>query len=252
VGAALATAISNVVYSLALWVVFARGYRGITIRWRHIRPHLDVLHRVVRIGIPSAASSSLNGLSFAVIMAIVASFGTLATAVYAVGMRIINIISGVVFGTSQAAGIMVGQALGARMIDRAKKTLYETVKINVAVTVSVALLVFAFAPQIVATFIHDPQVVAEGARFIRIFSLSVPFFALFFPVMFGLRAAGKTKISALLGMLRLWFIRVPLTYVLGLIMGVVGVWWGLSLTNVISAAIATYFLVNTSWLKPIV
>ncbi len=251
-GAALATAVSNVVYSLALWIVFARGYHGITIRLRHVYPHVDVLKRVVRVGLPSAASSSLNGLSFAVIMAIVASFGTLATAAYGVGMRIINIVSGIVFGTSQAAGIMLGQALGARMFSRAKYALFETIKLNVTVTIGLAILAYVFAPQIVATFISDAQVVMEGTRFIRIFSFSVPFFAVFFPVMFGLRATGRTKISALLGILRLWLIRIPLTYVLGLTVGLAGVWWGLSLTNVISAVIAAYFLVNTRWLKPIV
>jgi len=252
VGAALSTSVSSILYAMTLMSLFLRGYRGIRLSTLSFAPRRAILYRVLRIGTPSALSNALTGLSFAVVMAIVASFGTVATAAYGVGMRISNVISGLVFGISQAAGVIVGQSVGARLVNRARRALLETIRANILITAVLSVLIFLFAPHIVAMFISDPVVIAVGALFLRIFLPTLPLVSITVPVILALRAAGKTHLSALLGIVQLWVIRIPLAYLFGAALGIVGVWWGLSLTNVISAAIAAYFLLNTKWLRPIV
>ncbi len=251
-GAALATAIANAVYSLVGLIILFKGWRHVHLRPNHFSPDFEMLEKIFRIGLPSALGSSFNGLGFTVVMALVAAFGSVATAAYGIGMRIINIISGTVFGVSQAGSIMIGQNVGAENYQRAKDVLHLVVRVNVAVTAVIAVFVYSFAPTIVRFFISDPAVISAGTQFIRIFAFTVPFFGVFFPVMFALRAAGKTKHSAALGVIRLWGMRIPFTYFFSKIYGLIGVWWGLALSNVGGAVVAVYFLLNAGWLRRIV
>ncbi len=251
-GAAVATAISNALYSLVGLIILFTGWRHVHLRFGHFIPDTDIMGKIVRIGLPSALSSSLNGLGFTVVMSIVSAFGSVATAAYGIGMRIINLISGVVFGVSQAGGIMIGQNIGAENYERARRILHLVVKTNILITAIIAVFVYLGSAAIVKVFIPDPAVVAAGAEMIRIFAFSVPFFGIFFPVMFALRAAGKTKISAILGSVRLWGMRIPFAYLLSHTLGMTGIWVGLALSNVTSAIVAVYFLVHTRWMRRIV
>lgn len=251
-GAALATSLSNTFFGLTGFLVFLTGRKHIKLRPEDFQIDMPIITKITRIGTPQAIGNSLIGLGFTIVMAIVSSFGTVAVAAYGIGMRIINLISAVSFGISQAAAVMVGQNLGADQPERARKILHLAVKTTFAIMAGIAVVVFALASGIVQFFISDPDVIRVGTNMIAIFSLSVPFIGVFFPVMQALRAAGKTKISAMLGIIRLWFIRIPLVFGFSTLLGLVGIWWGLASSNLVSAAVAAYFLINTSWLEKII
>ena len=252
-GAAIATALSNFVASLIAVLILTKG-------WKHIHIHLSdlvldrrITRRIIKIGLPAAIGNSLNGLAFATIMVIVAGFGSIATAAYGITMRIINIISSVAFGISQAASIMVGQNIGAEQYERAKGILKTAIKITFSTMLVLAVIILVFRHVLVQVFISDPKVTLEGSKFIFYFSLSVPFFGIFFPVMQSLRAAGKTKRSALLSFTRLWLMRVPFAYAFSVLWGSMnGIWFGVSLANVLSGLISLYFLINTHWIKKVI
>jgi putative MATE family efflux protein len=253
VGAAVATALSN---ALASIVGVALLFSG----WKHVHLHFcdlwfdwKVLPKMLRIGMPAALSQSLNGVAFSVIMAIVSSFGSAAVAAYGIGMRIINLISAVTMGLSRAAAVMIGQNIGAEQYERARIILLTTVRITTATATVLAVLVFALRQPLVRIFISDPAVVTLGTALLFYFSLSVPFFGIFFPVMNALRAAGKTKISAALGIVRLWVLRVGLAYLFARICAsATGAFFGMALANVISGLIAAYFVFWTGWMEKVI
>ena len=77
------------------------------------------------------------------------------------------------------------------------------------------LIVVMFRPQIFGTFIKDDAVLAESAVFVKYFAFSLPFFGILAAVSNVFQSAGHTKKSMVLGMLRLWVLRIPLAYWLG-------------------------------------
>ncbi|MDN5366810.1 MAG: hypothetical protein PWQ11_221, partial [Candidatus Diapherotrites archaeon] len=230
-----------------------KGWKHIHVRLEHLIPDGSLISKIVSIGTPAGLSNSLNGLAFTTIMAIVSAFGSVAVAAYGIGMRIINIVSAVAFGMSQAASVMIGQNIGAEQYERAKHILATTIKITFSTMSVLALVVFALRYDLIEIFISDPAVINTGAMLLFYFSLSVPFFGIFFPVMNALRAAGKTKISATLAFVRLWVFRVGLAYLLGRAWGSVnGVFLGMALSNVLGGLLSLYFVFWTGWMKKII
>ena len=253
VGAAVATALSNALASVVGIGLLFTGWRHVKLHTRDLLFDAAVLRKMLKVGIPAAISQSTNGIAFAVVMAIISWFGSAAVAAYGVGMRIINLISAVTMGLSRAAAVMFGQNVGAEQYARAKDVLYTTVRTTVAVASVLAAAAFIFRNQIVRIFISDPSVVHLGSAFLFYFSLSVPFFGVFFPVINALRAAGKTRISAVLGVIRLWVLRVGLAYLFAMLWrSAMGVFFGMALSNVLSGLVAAYFLVWTGWIEKVI
>ncbi len=253
VGAALATAISNALASLAALIVLVKGWKHITVRREHLAPERRIVSKLLRIGLPVGISNSINGVAFAVIMSLVASFGAVAVAAYGIGMRVINVVSAVARGLSQASAVMIGQNIGAEQYDRARRVLITTVKMTFSTMALLSVAVFTFRHQIVSFFISDPAVVRTGATMLYYFALSVPFFGIFFPVLNALRAAGKTKISAALSFIRIWVFRVGLASLFGSMWGsVAGVFFGMALSNVLGGALSSIFLVWDGWIRRVI
>ena len=57
----------------------------------------------------------------------------------------------------------------------------------------------------------------------------------------------------ILGMLRLWVLRIPLAYLLGVLMAdTLGVWLGMGLSNIIGALIGFLWFLKGSWMRRII
>jgi Na+-driven multidrug efflux pump len=72
----------------------------------------------------------------------------------------------------------------------------------------------------------NPQVLRETARYLRFNMLSEPFMALSAILGGGLQGAGDTRGTMWVIILTMWFIRLPLAYLLAIVLhhGAVGVW----------------------------
>ncbi|MCD6372235.1 MAG: MATE family efflux transporter, partial [Thermococcus sp.] len=156
-------------------------------------------------------------------------------------------------GISMAMGTMVGQAVGARLYQRAKEVAEKTMAINFTI-LGVGTLLFAlFRVQIFKFFIDDLAIIAESAKVVKYFAISLPFFGIFAAVENVFRSAGHTKKSMILDMFRLWVLRLPLSYGLGVIMrDTAGMWLGMGLSNILGALVALAWFLRGSWMKRII
>ena len=115
------------------------------------------------------------------------------------------------------------------------------------------LIVAVFRAQIFGFFIKDERVLAESVKFVRYFTFSLPFFGIFSAVSNVFQSSGHTKKSMILGMLRLWMLRIPLAYYLGkLLADTIGVWFGMGLSNFLAALIGFAWFLKGSWMKRII
>ena len=53
-------------------------------------------------------------------------------------------------------------------------------------------------------------------------------------------------------MVRLWGLRIPLAYFLGNQFGSTGIWWGMALSNIITAIVALFFCFQGGWKKQVI
>lgn len=246
-GAALATIIAYFAASvLSIYLIFS-GKVGIKFSIHEFKPDFHLYKRMVSIGLPAGIGQSLNAFGFVALMGIVSHFGSVAIAAYGIGERIISLVFTISNGISQAMSTMVGQNLGALNFDRTRKIVNKTIVIN-AIFISIpALLIFLFRTQIIHIFINDLLVINEGSIFFLYFLIAMPFFGIFFIASSVVRTAGRTTESMVLGLIRLWALRLPLAYFLSTLLESKGIWIGMSLSNILGAALAYLWYRRETW-----
>jgi len=172
---------------------------------------------------------------------------------FGIGDKLINIIFIVVDGLGMGIMTLIGQNLGANLISRVKKIAKKSLKIVVFITLLEAVLVFTLRVPLFKLFIPGrPDIIAEGIRFLAIFTLGIPFFGLIAAIMALFRGSGHNLQPMIVDIVRLWGLRVPLAYFLGNQFGPTGIWWAMALSNIIAAIIAFFFYYQEGWTKQVI
>ncbi|AEH24133.1 MATE family efflux transporter [Pyrococcus yayanosii] len=253
VGAAVATMLSNTVGSLIGGYLLFTGKVGIHITSETLMPDIELYFKMFRVGLPASVGGSTDAFGFVVLTRIIYTYGTVAFATYSITNRLTNFMFAFANGISQAMGTMIGQNVGAERYERAKKIAERAMLINLIILGLGTAIIVIFRAQIFSFFIKDEAILAESVKVVRYFSASLPFFGIFSAVTNVFQSSGHTKKSMILGMLRLWGLRIPLSYSLGKVMGdSTGVWIGMGLSNVISALIGFAWFLRGSWMRRIV
>ncbi|EYS87079.1 multidrug transporter MatE [Cupriavidus sp. SK-4] len=100
---------------------------------------------------------------------------------------------GVVFGISMANTIMIGQAVGARDLDEARRVVGTSTTFFVGLSVLASALGYFYTPAILAAM-HTPEDAAPLAvSYLRIIFLALPFMYFYNFVMMTLRGAGDSR-----------------------------------------------------------
>ncbi|WP_297501784.1 MATE family efflux transporter [Thermococcus sp.] len=265
-GAAIATMLSNSVGSVVGGYLLFTGRVGIHLTPETLKPDVSFYSRIFRVGLPASIGNSTTALGFVILTRVIFTVGGLygqahgipnfedvAFATYSITNRLTNLMFAFSDGISMAMGTMVGQAIGAKLYERAKVIAGKTMAINFTVLGAGTLLFILFRVPIFKFFINDPGVIAESAKVVEYFSASLPFFGVFSAVNNTFQSAGQTKKSMILGMVRLWGIRLPLSYGLGVLTrDTTGMWLGMGLSNVLGAVIALAWFLKGSWMKGII
>ncbi|MCD6105965.1 MAG: MATE family efflux transporter [Thermoplasmata archaeon] len=255
-GAALATVVTRMAAAGVALFLILRGVSDLKLVPRLMIPELSLFARILKVGLPSSFSNSLMALGFYLLMFIIARVrdGTTALAAYGLGDRVIHLMFIAVDGIAFSLSTIIGQNIGAGQFDRAEEAFRTAIKITFVILGVEAVIMLAFARAIISFFTNSELVVDEGARFLRIFVLGIPFFGVWRNITSLYNGAGQTHVSLVLSAIRLWGFRLPLAYLLGLVLGLqsTGVWWGMALSNLLGALTAFVVLKYVDWRKRII
>lgn len=192
-GAAVGTAIAYSAGATLAFLVLQRGDLVLQLPRRWWRPDLSVMRRVLAIGTPAAIEHMLIQIGFVLYFALAAVHGTSAVAAYVIGVRILGLSFLPGIGFSVAAGALVGQNLGARQPDQARRSGWGTTWLSMALMSIGGVVIFVAARPIAALFVDDPEVVARTVVFIQVLAAVQPLMALDFTLGGALRGAGDTR-----------------------------------------------------------
>ncbi|AFK22702.1 MATE family efflux transporter [Pyrococcus sp. ST04] len=252
-GAALATVVSEGVGSVIGGYLLFTGKVSVHLTLEDMKPDLGLYWKTFKIGLPATLGDSANSFGFVLLTRIIYEFGTVAFATYTITNRLTNFMFAFANGISQAMGTMIGQNVGAEKYERAKKIAEKAMLINFAILSTGTILFIVFREKIFMVFTHDPGILRESEKVVKYFAASFPFFGIFSAVTNVFSSAGHTKKNLVLGTIRLWGLRIPLSYFLGRILeDSAGVWIGMGLSNVISAIIGLAWFLSGSWMKRII
>jgi MATE family, multidrug efflux pump len=207
-GAAYAINASEFFGCLYLLVqAFRKGYIRIG------RPDSHLFARIWQVGYPVALERVAQQSGQLFYSKFIIGFGTAAYAAHQIGLSIESLSFMPGAGMGIAAATLMGQALGARKVRRAKISHREALRLAVIVMSAMALL-FLFVPHfLIGLFTHDPEVIAKGCLFLRLVAFAQVPLALSFVYAGSLRGTGDTHYVFLVTLGAMWGIRVSLAWV---------------------------------------
>ncbi|MFW6064463.1 MAG: MATE family efflux transporter [Candidatus Natronoplasma sp.] len=252
-GAAYATIGTRAIGTIySIYLMFS-GKLGIKVKPSYLIPDFTKIKQFIKVGLPAAAGRFGSSLGFLILWAVVYRLPNpdVASAAYGAGNRILNITFLVIGGVTMAMSTMVGQGLGADLIERTEKVVKTGLLALIGMTSFIAIVIF-LSRNILLSFIvpGKPEVISSGAEFLMIFSLTMPFFGIFRGITDILGGSGHTVQKMALDLSRIWVFRLLLVFVFGLFLGLgdTGVWIGMALSNVIAAGVA-FFVYSMGWWK---
>jgi putative MATE family efflux protein len=231
-GAAIGVATARGIGGLLSIISLSRGHNVIRFDIREkMRFNIDIVRRILKVGIPASFEQILMQGGFLMLQVVIAGMGTVAIAVYQIGMNINSIAFIPVWGFGIAATTLIGQSLGANKPDIAEKMGWETLKLAEYVTIVLTTALFIFAEPLIRVYSSEPEVISIGIKAIRIFSLSQPFLCMVVVFSGSLRGAGDINYVMITSFVGIWLFRVAVTAVFGywLGMGIMAVWFALLL-----------------------
>ncbi len=167
-GAAIATAISQVLSAIMVFVVLYRSrecYRLIPKKLFLVSATL--LKRVLWIGIPAGLQSVTYGFSNSYIQAKVNSFGTDNIAAWSAYTKLDGLYWMTVSAMGIAATTFVGQNFGAGKFDRVKKSMWECMGMTMVMAGALSIVFYTSAEVFFGFFVEDAGVVALGVSQLR-------------------------------------------------------------------------------------
>jgi len=249
-GAALATLVTQALAAALGIVVFLRGRHGIKLVWRGFRPDLPYIKRAFFLGLPGSIELSARGTGPLLMSFLAASFGTLTIAAYGVGTNVLQFLTIPAMGLSMAVSTLVGQNMGAGNIERAARVTVLGAAAGFVLLSLAGILAYIFAPIIVGFFIpEDPQVIAQGARFIRIMSLAWGGIGLQLCIVAAFRASGNMLMAMVIALVSQWMFQFPLAYVLSkhTVLQAAGLWWSFPIANIGVAIVSVCWFAHGGW-----
>jgi len=249
-GAAFATLVTQALAAATGIVIFLRGRHGIQLTWRGFLPDPAYLRRAFFLGIPGSLELSTRALGLMIMSFLVASFGTLTIAAYGVGSNILQIVTVPVMGLSMAVSTLVGQNIGAGQVERAASAAKLGAFVGFLLLSLIGGIAYLLAPSLIAFFIpDDPDVIREGAHFLRIMCLAWGGIGVQLCIVSAFRASGNMLMAMVIAMVSQWMIQFPLAYVLAkhTTLGADGLWWSFPVTNIVVALVSVCWFARGSW-----
>ncbi len=243
-GAAFATLAGHVLEVGVLIVVQSRD------GWRPRRVSLTDLRALLAVGVPTGLQFWLEVGSFALLTAIISSFGDRQLAAHQIALQVAHFSFLPAMALGESASVLAGQAVGAGEVRLVRRVARVAVAAAAAYTGLCTLVLLVGARQIASAFTDDPA--------LRGVTEALLWMACVFQVADGaavvargvLRGTGDVRFPAVVGIACAWLSTPPLAWLLGrgLGLGALGGWIGLSLEITVAAGILWWRLERAGWL----
>jgi putative MATE family efflux protein len=245
-GAALSTLISRIAAAVILVAMLIYGsYRTSPVSLKglfHISIEPRMIRNILNVGIPSGIENSMFQFGKILVSRIFTTFGTAAIASNAVCTAITSFsyMPGNAFGLALVT--IVGQCIGAREHEGAKRYTVKILKMAHIFLIGVNILILIFMEPLVNCFNLSAEAHRLTKSYLLVHAIMTP---IFWPESFtlpnALRAAGDARFCMVVSSITMWTVRVTLAYIISYALGVgpLGVWIAMTGDFVVRSACFT-------------
>ena len=252
-GAAVSTLISRALCAFVVFYALRKpGYAIQLKNYFSIRPDLNLIVKILAIGVPSGIENGMFQFGKLAIQSTVSSLGTAAIAAQAMTIIFENVNGMAAVGIGIGLMTVVGQSIGAGRQEEAK---YYIVKLagyaEVAMIISCILVYIAARPVTVLAGMSEESTALCMQMILAITIVKPILWVPSFTPPNGLRAAGDVRFSMITATLTMWLCRVALSIFLMRVVktGPIGVWYGMFADWGVRGVIFTIRFVRGKWLR---
>lgn len=212
-GAGIATTISRGIVTLifSFLIIYKKNY-CIALTTKDFKINKDICKRLLKVGLPSAGEQGLFRIGMLIFEAMVINLGTLQYAAHKIALTAESFSFNLGFGFSVAGTALVGQYLGAKEYQEAKKAGYLNMFLAISVMTAFGFI-FMISPKfVISMFTKDQAIVPMASSALRIVSIAQPILAVSMVLSGALRGAGDTRSVLWITSVGMFFVRIPLTY----------------------------------------
>ena len=250
-GSALATVISRTIAVFILLRHFLFGYSSLHFHRDTFKINFSIIGRLVKIGFFASLEIFLRQLSLLFLIWLVTSFGTVCLAAYGIVIRLRMVVMMIGFGMGTTAAVLIGQNMGAGRTKRAQYSGYNALQYYELIVLPFVFLFLIFSPQIINIFSHNAEVLKVGTTFLRFIAVTLPFLAPAIILSRGIAGAGDTFASAVTAAITQLGLRVPLAYILVILLkfGSNGIWLAINVSDVAGGLAMIWYFKKGFWQK---
>ena len=252
-GAAISTLISRALCAFVVFYALRKpGYAIQLKNYFSIRPDLNLIVKILAIGVPSGIENGMFQFGKLAIQSTVSSLGTAAIAAQAMTIIFENVNGMAAVGIGIGLMTVVGQSIGAGRQEEAK---YYIVKLagyaEIAMIISCILVYIAARPVTVLAGMSEESTALCMQMILAITIVKPLLWVPSFTPPNGLRAAGDVRFSMITATLTMWLCRVALSIFLMRVVktGPIGVWYGMFADWGVRGVIFTIRFVRGKWLR---
>ncbi len=249
-GAAVGTGLAMLVTACAMmYFLLVRSKMLSLVRRpsKSFRPTSDVVSTAVKIGAPMGLQHLLMGGAYIVSTMIVAPLGTIAMAAHSLAITVESLCYMPGYGIAEAATTLVGQGIGAgqRLLTRSFARM--SVALGIGVMTLMGVLMWIFAPELMALMSPVEEVIALGTQVLRIEAWAEPMFAAAIVCNGVFIGAGDTIIPAIMSLGSMWAVRLTMAATLAPKFGLKGVWTAMAIELLFRGSIFLTRLFKGKW-----
>ena len=221
-GAAIGTVISQV-FSFCLLLYMDSKGNNIRLRISKLSINRKYVKEIIYGGSPSLSRQALASLATMLLNVSAGVYGDAAIAAMSIVTRICFFIFSILLGFGQGFQPVCGFNYGAKLYDRVLQGFWFCIKVGVVLLGTFSILGIIFAPQLIATFRNDPEVISVGAVALR-FQLAVFPLNVFVTISnMMLQTIRKSVKAVILASARQGLFFIPLILILPNFLGLTGV-----------------------------
>ncbi|WP_019414266.1 MATE family efflux transporter [Paenisporosarcina sp. TG20] len=249
-GAAIATVVSRIIGSLALFYYIKRS-PVLAFRKDYWKPDKQHIRELVTLGGPAAGERLVMRLGQIVYFGFVVALGTNVFAAHQIAGNVEVFSYMIGYGFATAATILVGQQIGAGNIDAAKSYAILCTGIGIGLMTVIGVFLFTLGDWAGSIFTSDPEVIENIGTSLKVSGVFQPFLALLLILTGAFQGANNTKFPMYLTAVGMWGIRTLLVYVLGIQLGwgLLGVWIAIGIDIAFRALVLAIQFARGKWIS---
>ena len=244
-GAAWASLITRFFSFVAILYYLTFHFHVISINKETLRKFTVSVKRIMHVGIPATGTNMIIPIVAAVIISIVARYGTHAVAATHIATTIEALSLVVYFSLSAVVGPFIGQNLGAKKYDRIDECIKKATLFCLVWGAFLAVVLALLAPTLAGLFSDQSNITSLTISYLYIVPLSYGLYGLVMSVNAIFNSMGKPMPGVMISTLRVFFLQLPLVYMASHFYDLETAFMLISVSNIIAGIVAYLWLKKT-------